>query len=93
VGTGTSAVTKSVGYTYTNGDLTSLVTPSGQTVTYGYTNGQVTSISVNGNPLLSQVLYEPFGPVSGWTWANNTNEARVYDQECSVSFLSSRASS
>jgi YD repeat-containing protein len=67
VGTGASAVTKSVGYTYTNGDLTSLLTPSGQTVTYGYTNGQVTSISVNGSPLLSQVLYEPFGPVSGWT--------------------------
>ena len=53
------------------------MTPSGQTVTYGYAKGQVTSISVNSNPLLSQVLYEPFGPVSGWTWANNTNEARI----------------
>ena len=89
VGTGASAVTKSVGYTYTNGDLTSLVTPSGQTVVYGYTNGQVTSISVNGNPLLSQVLYEPFGPVSGWTWANNTNEARVYDQDGNLITLES----
>jgi RHS repeat-associated protein len=84
VGSGTSAVTKSVGYTYTNGDLTSLVTPSGQTVTYGYTHGQVTSIAVNGNSLLSQVLYQPFGPVSGWTWANNTNEARVYDEDGNV---------
>jgi RHS repeat-associated protein len=84
VGSGTSAITKSVGYTYTNGDLTSLVTPSGQTVTYGYNNGQVTSIAVNGNPLLSQVLYQPFGPVSGWTWANNTNEARVYDEDGNV---------
>jgi YD repeat-containing protein len=80
VGSGATAITKSVGYTYTNGDLTSLVTPSGQTLTYGYTNGQITSIAVNGNALLSQVLYEPFGPVSGWTWANNTNEARVYDE-------------
>ncbi len=81
VGAGTSAITKSVSYAYTSGDLTSLVTPSGQTITYGYTNGQVTSIAVNGNALLSQVLYEPFGPVSGWTWANNTNEARVYDED------------
>jgi RHS repeat-associated protein len=84
VGSGTSAITKSVGYTYTNGGLTSLVTPSGQTVTYGYNNGQVISIAVNGNPLLSQVLYQPFGPVSGWTWANNTNEARVYDEDGNV---------
>jgi RHS repeat-associated protein len=80
-------VTKSVSYTYTNGDLTSLVTPSGQTVTYGYTNGQVTSIAINGTALLSQVLYEPFGPVSGWTWGNNTNEARVYDQDGNVTSL------
>jgi YD repeat-containing protein len=84
VGSGTSAITKSVGYTYTNGGLTSLVTPSGQTVTYGYNNGQVISIAVNGNPLLSQALYQPFGPVSGWTWANNTNEARVYDEDGNV---------
>ena len=89
MGTGASAITKSVGYTYTNGDLTALVTPSGQTVTYGYTNGQVTSIAVNGNPLLSQVLYQPFGPVSGWTWANNTNEARVYDQDGNLTNLES----
>jgi RHS repeat-associated protein len=84
VGSGATAITKSVGYTYTNGDLTSLVTPSGQTLTYGYTNGQITSIAVNGNALLSQVLYEPFGPVSGWTWANNSNEARVYDEDGNV---------
>jgi RHS repeat-associated protein len=84
VGTGSSAVAKSVSYTYTNGDLTSLVTPSGQTVTYGYTNGQVTSISVNGNAVLSLVLYQPFGPVAGWTWANNSNEARAYDEDGNV---------
>jgi len=89
VGSGTSAVTKSVSYTYTNGDLTSLATPSGQTITYGYSNGQITSIAVNGNALLSRVLYQPFGPVSGWTWANNTNEARSYDQDGNVTNLES----
>ena len=89
VGSGASAVAKSVSYTYTNSDLTSLVTPSGQTVTYGYTNGQVTSLAINGNPLLSQVLYQPFGPVSGWTWANNTTEARVYNQDGNLTNLES----
>jgi RHS repeat-associated protein len=81
------AITRSISYSYTNGDLTSLVTPSGQTVTYGYTNGQVTSIAVNGSSLLSQVLYEPFGPVSGWTWSNNAIEARVYDQDGNITNL------
>ena len=87
IGTGGSPVTKSVSYSYTNGDLTSLVTPSGQTIAYGYANGQITSIAVNGNALLSQVVYEPFGPVAGWTWANNTNEARVYNQDGNVTNL------
>ena len=53
------AVSLSVGYGYTNGNLTSLTTPSGQSVAYGYTNGQVTSVSVNGSTLLSGVTYEP----------------------------------
>ena len=30
------------------------------------------------------MLYEPFGPVSGWTWSNSTNEARVYDADGNV---------
>jgi YD repeat-containing protein len=87
VGSGTTAVTRSVSYTYSNGDLTTLMTPSGQTVTYGYVNGQIASIAINGNALLSQVLYEPFGPIAGWTWANSTNEARVYDEDGNVTNL------
>src|SRR6185503_19009297 len=35
------AVTKSVSYSYTNGNLTSLTTPSGQTISYAYTNGRI----------------------------------------------------
>ena len=56
-------------------------------------NGQVSSLSVNGNPLLSQVLYEPFGPVSGWTSANKTNEARVYDQDGNLTMIAACRSS
>jgi RHS repeat-associated protein len=74
-------VTRSVGYSYSNGDLVTLVTPSGQKVTYGYTNHQVTSIAINGTTLLSGVTYFPYGPVSSWTWGNGTAVARTYDED------------
>jgi len=76
------SVTKSVGYGYSSGNLTTLTTPSGQTVTYGYNgNHQVTSVSVNGTPVLNSVTYEPLGPVSGWTWGNSTTTTRSYDTD------------
>lgn len=74
-------VVEAVSNGYTNGRLTSMTTPSGQSVTYSYTNGQVTGITVNGTTLLSGVLYEPFGPVRGWTWGNGTNETRLHDTD------------
>jgi RHS repeat-associated protein len=84
-----NGVTKSVGYGYANADLTSLVTPSGQTVTYAYTNHQVTSISVNGTALLSGVTYEPFGAANGWTWGNGTVTSRTYDTDEKIVAISS----
>jgi len=74
-------ITQSVGYGYSNGDLVSLVTPSGQTVTYGYTNHRITSVSVNGTTILSGVAYDPFGPANAWTWGNATTTSRTYDQD------------
>jgi RHS repeat-associated protein len=74
-------VTKSAGYGYTNGDLGSLVTPSGQTVVYGYTNHRISSITVNGTTLLSGVTYDPFGPANAWTWGNATTVSRNFDQD------------
>jgi RHS repeat-associated protein len=80
------SVTKSVGYAYTNGNLTTLTTPSGQTVTYGYNgNHQVTSVAVNGTTVLNNVNYEPLGPVSGWTWGNGTTTTRAYDTDGKIS--------
>lgn len=75
------SVTQSVGYGYTNDDLTSIVTPSGQTIGFGYTNHQITSITVNGTALLSGVTYDPFGPVTGWTWGNNSTVSRTYTED------------
>ncbi len=73
-------VNLSVGYAYTNGDLTALVTPSGQAVAYGYnSNHQVTSITVNSTTVLSGVNYEPFGGVNGWTWGDASTTTRTFN--------------
>jgi RHS repeat-associated protein len=73
-------VNLSVGYAYTNADRTSLMTPSGQSVTYGYnSNHQVTSIAVNGTTVLSGVTYEPFGGVHGWTWGDASTVSRTFN--------------
>ena len=74
-------VTKSAGYAYTNGNLTSLITPSGQTVTYGYTNRRITSVSVNGTAILSGATYDPFGPANAWSWGNGTTVSRKLDED------------
>ncbi len=76
-----AGVTKSVGYSFTNGDMTSLVTPSGQTITYTYSNHRITSILVGSTTLLSGVTYDPFGPPTGWTWGNSTTVSRAFDQD------------
>jgi RHS repeat-associated protein len=85
------SVTKSVGYGYTNADLTSMVTPSGQTITYGYTNHRITSIKVGTTTLLGSVTYDPFGPVTGWAWGNSTTASRTYDQDGKVTTINTAA--
>ncbi len=82
-------VTKSVGYAYANGDLTSLVTPTGQTLVYGYTNHRITSITVNGTTILSGATYDPFGPATSWTWGNGTSASRAFDQDGNLTQLQS----
>jgi RHS repeat-associated protein len=76
-----ASVTKSVGYGYTNDDLTSIVSPSGQTIVYAYTNHQITSITINGTTLLSAATYDPFGPPTGWAWGNNSTVSRTYTED------------
>ncbi len=77
-----SGVSKTVGYGYSAaGQLTTLTTPSGQTISYGYANNRITSLTVNSTTLLSNVLYDPFGPVRQWTWGNGTLAVRSFDQD------------
>ena len=81
------ATIQSVGYAYSNGDLISLITPSGQTVTYGYNNHRITAVSVNGTTILSGVTYDPFGPANAWTWGNATTTSRSFDEDGNPSQL------
>ncbi len=85
------SVSLSVGYSYANGDLTTMVTPSGQTITYGYTNHQITSVSVNGAALMTGAAYEPFGNVNGWTWGNSTSVSRTYDTDEKITQINTAA--
>jgi RHS repeat-associated protein len=73
-----AGVIHSVGYSYSLGDLSTLTTPSRQTVNYGYNaNHQITSVSVNGTIVLNGVTYEPLGPVNSWTWGNGITVSRT----------------
>jgi RHS repeat-associated protein len=79
-------VSRSIGYGYTNADLTAIVTPSGQAVTYGYnTNHQITSIVVNSTTVLSGATYEPFGGVNGWSWGNSSTVSRAFNGDGLIS--------
>lgn len=85
-----SSIAKTLTYGYTNGNLTSLVTPSGRTIAYGYTAGRVTSVALSpSTTILSQVLYEPLGPVSGWQWGNGTYAVHVYDTDGKITTVDS----
>jgi len=56
--------------------------PSGPQLSYNYdAAGRVTGIMVNGMPLLSGVVYQPFGPPKGWTWGNGVTYSRSYDTD------------
>ena len=80
-------ISKSVGYAYTNGDRTSLTTPSGQAVVYGYANHRINSITINGTTLLSNVVYEAFGPAKSWTWGDGVVETHNYNADGNISSI------
>jgi len=69
-----------VSHTYNPaGQRTQTVTPSGQTLDYQWNGGRLTALSVNGQPVLTQITYDPDGQVNGWTWGNNQPSERFYD--------------
>jgi len=82
--------TKTISYQYNAaGQLTQITTPSNKVIVYGYSNGKVSSITVGGTTLLNNVVYEPFGPIGGWTWGNGTLAVRTYDLDGRVAQVDS----
>jgi RHS repeat-associated protein len=85
---GPSPVTSQISYTYTNGNLSSISVPGLGPVTYTYnTNHQITGVTYNGTSVVSNIAYEPFGPVRGWTWGNGTKEVRLYNTDGNASVV------
>lgn len=73
-------ISLTVSYEYfDNGNLGRMVYPSGRELTFTHANGLLHSITVDAQPLLSNIGYEPFGPVNGWIWGNGTQHARTYN--------------
>ena len=88
VGTVSKATSNS--YNGTSGQRQSMTLPSGNVVSYGYQNGRIASLTLNGSTaILSNVLYQPFGPTLGWTWGNSTLAVREYDTDGKVTDIDS----
>jgi RHS repeat-associated protein len=72
-------------YLYNNKDqLSSVIYPEGLKVNYQWSQGQLTGIDIEGLKLgqrtvLSDITYQPFGGVSGFTWGNGITLSRNYD--------------
>jgi len=91
-----------VAYTYNSaGQLATLVTPSGQTISYVYGSaassspGKVIGIKLNGIDVVMGGVYEPFGPNGGWSWGNHDGTSlinqhlRVFDLDYRPTAISS----
>jgi RHS repeat-associated protein len=86
-------LSKSLSYAYTAGRQTRLTLPSGREVTYGYSNNRITRVSVDGVVVLDDVVYEPFGPVAGWTWGNGSITSRDYNLDGNTTAIQSAGTS
>ena len=72
-------VSLTTGYTWFNGRMSGMTTPSGQALGYTWTNGRISAVTLNGVPLVTAAGYEPFGPVSVWQWGNGHKTYRDHD--------------
>ena len=76
-----------------NGAVTQITYPSGDTVNYGRTtDGLVTGVTFTPHggslqTIASGVTYEPYGPIAGLTYGNGLILSRAYDQDYRLSNL------
>ncbi len=73
-------VIQNTAYSYNaQGQLVQTATPGGNTIGYVWQNDRVQAITVNTQPLVTQIAYEPGGQIAGWTWGNGTTSERYYN--------------
>lgn len=75
--------TQTLGYQYDSfGRVNQMTYPSGTIVatTYG-ADGRPIEIRVNGNLLMSNITYHPFGEPKSWIWGNNQAHNRNFDSD------------
>lgn len=79
-----------VGYAWNPvGQLTQVTTPSGNQIGYAYAHGKINAITVNGQPLLTNISHAPFGPLSGWTWGNGLPHLRAHGLDGEIQLIES----
>ncbi|MDR3429664.1 RHS repeat-associated core domain-containing protein [Silvimonas sp.] len=76
----TASLTQTVGYSWGAGNrLAGITYPSGLQVVYSWNNGVITGVTVNGNPLASNILYQAWSAPLSWSWGNGQTWARTGD--------------
>jgi YD repeat-containing protein len=91
-------MTLTTGYSYNGADQVSQIRyPSGRAVNYGYDAANrisgVTTTDTQGNTqsLLTNINYQPFGPMSGMTYGNNLTNSQSYDLDYRQTSLDTNA--
>ena len=85
--TGAVTLTTTYAYNAVTGRLNSVTYPSGKTISYAYdSDGRVNAISYKPlggttTALLTQIAYQPFGPVASWHQASGANYARTFNKD------------
>lgn len=83
---GANTLTTSYQYDGT-GRLVSTSLPSGNKINYAWSNGQIVAVTLNGpaskggaaTPMLSNIVYRPFGGPAGWILGNGESVVRAVD--------------
>ncbi|MBX3630971.1 MAG: RHS repeat protein [Nitrosomonas sp.] len=63
-----------------SGQLTRITYPSGAQIDYAYgIDGRPKELRINGNILMKNIAYRPFGEQESWNWGNNQPHSRSFD--------------
>ncbi len=82
-----ASLTHTLSHTYDpSGRLIQTTYPSGAVITpaYGPDNRPI-ALQLNGAVLISNIVYQPFGPAKSWTWGNGTAYTRSVDTDGRIS--------